>query len=248
MKMLIRTFHRTCFERACYRAASMFVVCVSLIFASGCHDGPLYALKTANPYFTLKEWKEDDLIGPTDHARRKEMLKLASSMGSLPDERQKYWLSHLEQIMKNDQSVEMRRLAVNAAGYMRDASGLNVVKDGLKDESSKVRMEACRALARTESDESTLLLAETAGIETDLDVRHAAMDSLAKFKSPIAVEALRVSLNDRNPATRSLAMKSLRGATGKDYGNDPQVWIAALDGKSPSEPEVSIAQRIRNLF
>jgi hypothetical protein len=55
-------------------------------------------------------------------------------------------------------------------------------------------------------------------------------------------------LNDRNPATRELAVDSLRGATGKNYGDDPQVWIAALDGTPTEEAPVRLADRVRDLF
>ncbi len=216
--------------------------------SGGCQDGPLYAIKAANPYFVLKEWKDDELIAPTDHARRNEMLNLASSMKSLSADRQSYWTPHLEQVMKNDQSVEMRRLAVNAAGQIRGGGARGVIKQGLQDDSTKVRMEACKALAELKDDESVLLLAETLGSETTLDVKHAAMQSLAQFDSPIAINALRGTLNERNPATQKLAIASLRSSTGKNYGDDPQVWIAALDGKEVPAAEVKIADRILNMF
>lgn len=248
MTMLPRTNDRPHFASVLPRTVVMLAVGFGLPGLTGCQDGPLYALKASNPYFAMKEWREDELIGPTDHTRRNEMLKLAASMDSLTTERQQYWLGHLKQVMENDQSVEMRRLAVNAAGKVIDPAALALIKDGLKDDSTKVRMEACRALARQDTSEAALVLAETVGSETNVDVRHAAMDALAKYQSPIAVDALRNTLKDRNPATRSLAMESLRGSTGKDYGDDPQVWIAALDGTSPDQPEVSIAQRIRNIF
>ncbi len=248
MTMLNRTHDRALFASVCARSVAIIVVGLGVMVTTGCQDGPLYALKAANPYFSMREWKEDELIGPTDHKRRHEMMNLAASMKSLPRERQTYWISHLEQVMKNDQSVEMRRLAVNAAGHIDEAAALSIIQDGLKDESTKVRMEACRALSRQKTDESARLLAETLGSETETDVRHAAMESLATYKTPIAVDALRVALADRNPATRSLAVSTLRDSTGKDYGDDPQVWIAVLDGKTPEPAEEKIAQRIMNLF
>ncbi len=235
-------------NRRCVCCCLIMMVGVTIATATGCQDGPLYALKAGNPYFVLKEWKDDELIGVTDHQRRKEMLHLASSIESMSDERQAFWTPHLEQVMKNDQSVEMRRLAVAAAGKIRDGSGRGVIKQGLKDESTKIRMEACKSLADLHDEDSLLLLAETLGSETTLDVKHVAMESLGKFDSPIATNALRSTLTERNPATQRLAIKSLRSSTGKNYGDDPQVWIAALDGKEVPTAEVHIADRIREFF
>lgn len=228
------------------------LVCVVVIMlapmAMGCQDGPLYALKAANPYYTMNEWKKDEAIGVTDHERREQLASLTESIGSMSPDRQSYWTGHLQQMIEKDDSPEMRRLAVRAAGNLRAPSAMALIEKGLDDESMKVRMEACESLGRRTGDDAIRMLAATLGTETDQDVRHAAMSALANHKSPIAVDSLRVALNDRNPATRSLAMDSLRGATGKNYGDDPQVWIAALDGKPVNEPETRIADRIRDLF
>lgn len=228
------------------------LVCVAVstvaLLAMGCQDGPLYGLKAANPYFTMNEWKKDEAIGVTDHQRRQQLADLAESIGTLPPDRQVYWTGHLRQMIEKDGSPEMRRLAVRAAGNVRDESAMALIEKGLDDESMKVRMEACESLGRRTGDDAIRMLAETLGTETDLDVRHAAMTALGNHESPIAIDSLRLALSDRNPATRSLAIESLRGSTGKNFGDDPNVWIAALDGKPVEEPATRIADRIRDFF
>jgi hypothetical protein len=74
------------------------------------------------------------------------------------------------------------------------------------------------------------------------------MEALGNHPTPTSVESLRLVLSDRNPATRSLAVESLRGATGKNYGDDPEVWIAALDGQPTDEVPTRFAERVRSLF
>ncbi len=221
-------------------------VSIAVLSASGCHDGPLYGLKVANPYYSLKQWKEDEKYGLTDHTRRKELAKLVDSLPNLPKQRQAYWLGHLEKIMEHDESAEMRRLAVQAAGKLNDPTADNIVRTGLKDESVKVRMACCATLGTRTDLEAALMLAETAGSTTDQDVRKAAYAALGKHKGSIATDALRLALEDRDPSTQAIAMKSLRTSTGKNYGNNPDVWIAALQGKSVKEQPVSIAERIES--
>ena len=92
------------------------------------------------------------------------------------------------------------------------------------------------------------MLAETAGSVTDQDVRQAAFAALGKHKGPVATDALKIALEDRNPATRGIVMSSLRTTTGKNYGNDPDVWIAAMQGKPVEEQPVRFADQVQKMF
>ena len=230
------------------RLPGVFLVAVLLSATVGCHDGPLYGLKVANPYYSLHQWQQDELLGPTDHVRRAELTKLVKAMPTLPPERQQRWHTHLEAIYEHDASPEMRRLAIQAAAASSVSGASELIEKGLKDDNLKVRLAACEALGSRGDEDSARLLAETAGSTSDTDVRNAALAALASHRGPIAVDALRAALDSRDPATRALAIGSLKGVTGKDYGNDPQTWIAALDGKSVSEPTPQLADRIRNLW
>jgi hypothetical protein len=224
------------------------VTSVTCCAITGCQDGPLYALKAANPYFSLRQWKEDEAIGVTDHERRAQLQQLAAGIGDFDAPAQEEWLDDLNHLMDTDASPEMRRLAVLTAGNIDAPAAVKVLEKGLDDDSIKVRMEACRGLGNHNRDENVQLLAQTAGSETSVDVKHAAMKALQEQSSPQAVEALRLALADRNPATQNLAIASLRETTGKDYGDDPDTWIAALDGKPIEERPTRFADRLRDLF
>lgn len=219
-------------------AALVFVFAFAMAcLCTGCKDGPMYALKHANPYFPMRQWAADEKIGVTDHQRRKELQSLANSMAKLKPERQKYWSEHLQQIYEHDASPEMRRLAVLAAGRSEDPAVLALIEKGLRDDVVKVRMEACRALGNRRDEAAATLLATTIGRSQDKDVRHAAITALAQHPGQIASDSLKLALQDRDPATQSLVIGSLRRSTGKDYGSDPETWIAALEGKEvPEKP------------
>lgn len=215
---------------------------------SGCQDGPLYALKAANPYYVLREWRADEELGVTDHERLKQLTRLGDTIQTLPPDRQVFWSGQLIAMIENDGSPEMRRLAVRAARGLEDTQAMPIIEKGLDDNSIKVRMEACRVLGLREGDEAARRLASTVGSDTSNDVKHAAVEALANHQNPIAVDSLRLVLADRNPATRTLAIESLRGATGKNYGDDPQVWIAALEGEPTEEVPPRFAERVRSMF
>jgi len=203
--------------------------------STGCKDGPMYALKHANPYFPMRQWASDEKIGVTDHERRGELQSLADTMPGLSVERQEFWTGHLQKIYEHDESPEMRRLAVLAAGKSSDPVVMSVIEKGLEDDVIKVRMEACRALGSRPDEAATSLLAATVGSSQNQDVRHAAIQALAQHTGKIASDSLKLALQDRDPATQSLVIGSLRQSTGKDYGSDPESWIAALEGKDVEE-------------
>lgn len=214
----------------------------------GCQDGPMYALKVANPYYSWHEWGKDEAIGVTDHERRKQLNVLAETAGDLPSDKQLFWAEQLEKLIETDQSPEMRRLAVRAASRMDVPQAMSMIEQGLDDASLKVRMEACHALGRRSGDDATRMLVATIGTDTDLDVQHAALEALAKHDNSISRDALQLALSDRNPATRTLAIDSLREVTGRNYGDDPKVWIAALNGQEIDEVTPRLAERIRDVF
>lgn len=243
--MTIRTNPSSALPNGGLALGLLVVLCV---IAAGCHDGPLYGLKVVNPYFSMKEWKQDDVLGVTDHERRKQLVLLVDTIAAMPAEKQLFWSTQLAQIVEHDSSAEMRRLAVQAAGKLSDESGVKLIERGLEDESIKVRMEACKSLAGRGDEDSARRLAAVYGSETSVDVQQAALAALGKHQHPAALDTLKTALADRNPATRHLAVQSLRSVTGKDYGDDPQVWIAALEGGTPLESETRVADRVRELF
>ena len=233
-------------QRFCHSLFRPTLICIALLGCTGCQDGPLYALKRVNPYFTMKEWREDEKLGVTDHERRKQLASLAAQIGEMPKNRQEFWATHLEKMIDNDASPEMRRLSINAAGKLQTPGAMDLIEKGLDDDSIKVRMEACRALGTRPEESAARLLASTAGTETDEDVRQAALDAIGNHRGKIALDALRIALNDRNPATRDLAIQSLRKTTGKNYGDQPEAWIAALNGQSTEEAPTRFAETIRD--
>lgn len=222
---------------------------LGLAAATGCQDGPLYALKHVNPYFTMRDWKADRELGVTDHERREELASLVESIHSQSVEKQQYWVGELTKIMEYDPSAEMRRLAIAAAGNAKDAAAIALIETGLDDEDLKVRMEACRSLGQRGDVEAARVLAATLGSESDEDVRKSAIAALGNFTDQVAVTALSNALRNRDPAARLLAMDSLRLATGKDYGDQPADWIAALTPTTnDGEGETKIAETPRSLF
>ncbi|MEZ6090293.1 MAG: HEAT repeat domain-containing protein [Pirellulaceae bacterium] len=204
------------------------------LFASGCHDGPLYALKTINPIYR-SQWADDEKLGPTDIQRREELERLVISMPQMSEEDQAYWLKHVEAILENDKNPEMRTLAIRVLAGCRSEQAIDLCEENLNDESIKVRLAICDVLAARDEARSTQLLGETIGSETNEDVQMAAIAAIGKHRSSEAAQTLKPTLRSRNPAVRVACMESLEQCTGKELGDDPKVWVAYLDGQQVEE-------------
>ena len=89
-------------------------------------------------------------------------------------------------------------------------------------------------------------LANVLRVEKDIDVRLAATEALGKIKSPEAIQALVIALDDRDPALQYVGVQSMKSITGQDYGPDVQAWRTVATGGSPAPPETpSLAERLR---
>ncbi|WP_246109503.1 HEAT repeat domain-containing protein [Roseimaritima multifibrata] len=214
---------------------------------TGCHDGPLYALKHANPFF-VHQWNQDEAIGTTDFQRQKELELLVRTMPNESPADQAQWLVHLEQIMQQDASAEMRHLAIRAAAPVQGPAARNLIEMGLEDPSIKVRMAACDVLGSREEPAAAETLARIIGESTNGDVRQAALRGLGQHKGTVVTDSLKLALEDRDPAIRLTAVQSLESVTGKSLGNDPAVWVAYLENGTDPTADQGLSDRLRNLF
>ena len=90
--------------------------------------------------------------------KRKQLALLAETIHQMPPNKQEYWSGHLNKLIETDESPEMRRLVVRAAGRLNDStSSISLIEKGLDDSSEKVRMEACQALGRRQQVPETMV-------------------------------------------------------------------------------------------
>ena len=116
---------------------------------------------------------------------------------------------------------------------------------GLNDEDTEVRLTCCYRLAERAEQATIGPLRETMTSDTNLDVRLAAIDALAKMNSSDTISALGTALEDRDPAVQYAAVQALKSASGEDFGNDVSAWQQFVAGEVPSKPEISVAERVQ---
>lgn len=142
----------------------------------------------------------------------------------------------------------VREAVVRAIAEFRTPMSLQVLEAGLADENEAVRIACCKALGRRAETASVKSLANSLQADEDIDVRLAAADALGKIKSPEAVRAISVALDDRDPAMQYAGVQSMKSITGEDYGPDVQAWRQVAAGGAPPPVEApSMAERLRRV-
>jgi HEAT repeat protein len=140
----------------------------------------------------------------------------------------------------------VREAVIKSIAEFRTPMAQQVLEAGLGDESKAVRIACCNALGRRAEAASVPSLAKTLQGESDIDVRLAAAEALGNIKSPAAIQALVVALDDRDPAMQYVGVQSMKSITGKDYGPDVGAWRQVATGQNPPAPAgPSIAERLR---
>jgi HEAT repeat protein len=142
----------------------------------------------------------------------------------------------------------VRLAVVRTISEFRTPMAQQVIEAGVSDESPAVRIACCRALGQRGAATSVGLLAQTLRGDQDTDVRMAAAEALGQIKTPEAMQAVAVALDDRDPAMQYVGTQAMKSITGKDYGGDVAAWRQVAAGQSPPPPKApSLAERMRSV-
>jgi HEAT repeat protein len=120
--------------------------------------------------------------------------------------------SYLEQVFNGDKTEFNRDSAALALGYLGDKESIPVLKNGLQDSSSRVRMRAVWALATLGDNSSETLAMEAIKRGIDRATLMIAVDALEATKDQTLLPQLKANLTYDNPETRkysSIAIKRL---------------------------------------
>jgi HEAT repeat protein len=173
-----------------------------------------------------------------------EQFGMRSTGVDSPEQRQ--IADQLARQMQVEPDPLVRHAVVGAIAKFRTPMAQQVLEAGLADDDIAVRIACCKALGQRAEASSVTRLAATLRADEDIDVRLAAADALGKIKSPEAMQALSVALEDRDPAMQYAGVQSMKSISGKDYGPDVQAWRQVAAGQSPPPPETpSLAERLR---
>ena len=183
---------------------------------------------------------------PSMRVEALEQFGMRSTGVDSPEQRQV--TDQLARQMQVEPDPLVRRAVVRAIAEYRTPMAQQVLEAGLADEDTAVRIACCKALGRRAESVSVASLGNALRTDEEMDVRLAAAESLGAIKSPEAMPALAVALNDRDPALQYVGVQSMKSITGKDYGPDVEAWRQVAAGGTPPPVErPSLAERLRSV-
>ncbi len=234
-------------EPSTWRRVGMVAIATLAIQLTGCVDGPLFALKKINPYYT-KQWREDAEKGVVFRQRQAEIRLVREQIEAMTSEEQARWSKLLADVYDKDSSPELRREAVMTLAKSPHLDAEAALVRACTDKNDKVRLAACKAMGGRQSESAAKMLATVAQTDKEMSVRLAAIHSLGSFQNDETKALLRKCLDEKSPALQYEATVALKSMTGRDFNGDVEAWRKFMDGQSVEEPTRNMAQQIGDTF
>lgn len=176
---------------------------------------------------------------PQPDERLKQINELGKNASNIPPEKQIEFAQTLSTIVHEETDPTMRRAAVVAISNFQVPITEETLRFAGKDPERDVREAACIGWKTYGGEQTVPELIQILANESDIDIRHRAIDLLGDLQDERAITALEVPLMDNDPALQYYTMKSLRKITGEPEKTREE-WIAYCQAR---HPDTAVAQR-----
>lgn len=203
-----------------------------------------------------RPWKSGDKLaqaeekyGPSADTRIKRLAERSKAVGKTAGEQQRIdFTQELVGMMLAEHDPRVRCSILTTAAEYDTAAATAICKGALEDPDDRVRTEACRIWGKRGGSEAVALLATRFRTDSELDVRLEALRRLGTLKDKDAIPVLAQALEDGDPAVQYRAVASLKEVSGRDLGNDVNVWREWAADPNGKAGEWTIAEGFRRLF
>ena len=230
---------RSSFRIPTYGRTGLILLMSAVVYQfSGCAEGPLWRSGQYAPWVRSR-WAEEELIADTLFTRKRRMENVVAQAANGPINVQEEAALALSDIVFRDKVLLMRLHAVKLLGRLSSPTAQETLIKASRDNEKDIRLAAVRAWKTMSPDIAVAQLQEIIGSDTDIDVRLSATEALGAFPGRASVEALAMSLNDRDPALQVRAAESLQRVTGEPLGRNVVAWQEYVQGVVPSTPAIT---------
>lgn len=214
---------------------------LAALMATGC--------ATWNPWKQReKATRDQEKYGFTADSRIKKLADRSKAVKSEPAQAQMEFTQELVRMMLEEHDPRVRGKILETAAEYDTAASTAICKGAMQDPSDVVRIKACDVWAKRGGEEAVQLLASRFQTDAELDVRLRALKMLGELKDKQAIPVLARALEDADPAVQYRAVASLKKVSGRDLGNDVNVWRQWAVDPEAHKAEWSIAEGFRRLF
>jgi hypothetical protein len=197
---------------------------------------------------TEKAARDQEKYGYTADTRIKKLAERSKATKSESSQRQMEFTQDLVRMMLEEHDPRVRCKILETAASFDTASATAICKGALQDPNELVRMKACDVWGKRGGEEAVQLLATRFQTDAELDVRLRAVKMLGELRDKAAIPVLARALEDADPAVQYRAVASLKQVSGRDLGNDVNVWREWAVDPEAHKAEWSIAESFRRLF
>jgi hypothetical protein len=208
-------------------------VIIGLLCATGCQQLAPFNWNSINPTTSYSEWQDDDKYMTTWNDKHRDLADLRENAAGMSRNKQVLHATALSSQIKQERVPVVRREMVRALVAFPVVEAEAGLESALTDEDSDIRVIACQAWGKRQTDRAFKLLLETWRSDTEVDVRVAAIQAMGNFKGEQVYAVLVKALSDRDPAIQFAAIQGFRKFSGEDWGEDPRTWIAWTQGERP---------------
>jgi len=195
-----------------------------------------------------KAARDQEKYGPTADTRIKQLAARSKAAKAQPRQSQIDFTQELVGIMLQEHDPRVRCKILETAAEYDTAAATAICTGGMQDPDPLVRMTACTVWSKRGGDEAVKLLATRFQADSELDVRLRALRMLGELKDKNAIPVLGKALEDPDPAVQYRAVASLKKVSGRDLGNDVNVWREWAADPAGSKVEWTIAEGFRRIF
>lgn len=191
---------------------------------------------------------ERERYGLTADQRIRELRQQATAARDESLEEQAGYSNELARAMLAEHDPRVRAEMLTLAAGFDDPAARAICVGGLDDPDAMVRTAACDAWVKIGGTEAVRHLAHRFRSDDDIDVRIYAVRCLGSLGDEAAVPVLAEALEAPDPAVQYRAVASLKEVSGRDFGNDVNVWREWAADPEAVGQTWSLAETWRRLF
>lgn len=191
---------------------------------------------------------EKEKYGLNADQRIKELSQQVKKVKDGNSEAQARFSEKLVNEMMAEHDPRVRAEILKCSANFDNPSARAICIGGLNDPDALVRIAACDAWVEIGGDEAIRHLANRFRSDEDIDVRIHAVRDLGSLGNEAAIPVLAEALEAPDPAIQFRAVASLKEVSGRDLGNDVNVWREWAVDPSAYREEWSVAEVWRQIF
>ena len=191
---------------------------------------------------------EKEKYGLNADQRIKELSQQVKKVKDGNSEAQARFSEKLVNEMMAEHDPRVRAEILKCSANFDNPSARAICVGGLNDPDALVRIAACDAWVEIGGDDAIRHLANRFRSDEDIDVRIHAVRDLGSLGNEAAIPVLAEALEAPDPAIQFRAVASLKEVSGRDLGNDVNVWREWAVDPSAYREEWSVAEVWRQIF